>query len=371
VEARNKTFTILSSIGIILIILGHLNYGILEFGGLFPYYSYHVLIFVFISGYFYKLEDEDNILSFLKRKAKRLLLPYMIYNLITGIVIIILHKCGYSYGENVSLYNLIVAPFYGGHQFMLNAPGWFIPALFLLELCNVIGRKVLSLVKIRNEYLIFALYAVFGITTAILAQRGSVYEWYKVPGRLLFMAPVLQLGRLYRADLEQRDRIPNVLYFGILLILNLILICTQYGLGYSVVWVSGFNNNPVIPYVTAFTGIALWLRIAKILSGIPGDSKLINYLGKHTFEICNFHLFAWMLINGAFAIGFAMKGISTDSVMGQFKSDVYYTYLPKGIDMFKWVYFLAGIFFPLGLCFIGDKVKKLVCGLQTDGKTTK
>ena len=217
-EARNKTFTILSCIGICLIILGHLNYGILEFGGLFPYYSYHVLIFVFISGYFYKPEDENNILAFIKRKAKRLLLPYMIYNLITGIVIVILHNFGVTYGENLSLYNLFIAPFYGGHQFMLNAPGWFIPALFLLEVCNVVGRKVLSLVKIRNEYLIMVLYALLGITTVILAQRGSVYEWYKIPGRLLLMAPVLQLGRLYRADLEEKDRIPNILYFGVLLI---------------------------------------------------------------------------------------------------------------------------------------------------------
>jgi len=371
VETRNKTFTILSCIGIMLIVLGHLNYGIFEFGGLFPYYSYHVLIFVFISGYFYKTEDEQNIVAFIKRKAKRLLLPYMIYNLITGIVVTILHQFGFLYGEKMSLYNLFVAPFAGGHQFMLNAAGWFIPALFMLEVCNVVGRLILSKIRIKNEYIIMAIYAVFGITTVILAKRGSVYDWYKIPGRLLFMAPMLQLGRLYRADLEKKDNLPSVIYFGVLLILNLILVYTQAGLGYSVVWVTGFMNNPLIPYITAISGIALWLRISKILASVSGDFSFVDYLGKHTYEVCIFHLYSWLILGLIFIALSNAFGIFRDFDITSFKNDVYYSYVPLGIDMFKWVYFAVGILFPLGLCVIGDRIKKLLCGLQTDGKTTR
>lgn len=370
-ETRNKTFTILSCIGIVLIVLGHLNYGILEFGGLFPYYSYHVLIFVFIAGYFYKSEDEGNLLGFIKRKAKRLLLPYMIYNLLTGIVVTVLHCFGFTYGEKLSLYNLLIAPFTGGHQFMLNAAGWFIPALFMLELCNVVGRIILSKLRIRNEYVIMVIYAALGITTVILAQRGSVYGWYKTPGRLLVMAPILQLGRLYRTDLEEKDKIPSVIYFVLLLILNLTLVYTQAGLGYSVVWVGSFNNNPVMPYVTAVTGIALWLRISRILASVNGNFSFVNYLGKHTYEVCIFHLYSWLIIGLVFIALNKCFGICGDFDIATFKNDVYYSYVPLGIDMFKWVYFILGIIFPLGLCFIGDRIKGLLCGLQTDGKTTK
>lgn len=368
---RNKTFTILSCIGIVLIVLGHLNYNILEFGGLFPYYSYHVLIFVFIAGYFYKPEDEDNILSFIGRKAKRLLLPYFIYNLLIGILVTVLHRIGFTYGEDISLYNLFVAPFIGGHQFMLNAPAWFMPALFLLEVCNVIGRKILGLIKIRNEYVLMVLYIILGITTVILAKRGSVYDWYKLPGRLLFMAPVLQSGRLYREKLEKVDKIPDVIYFGILLILNLILVYTQGGLAFSVVWVTGFVNNPVVPYITTFTGIALWLRISKILSRIPGEFPLTEYIGKHTYEICTFHLLGWMIL-GSIMYGLsACFGLCSDLDLGMFLNDVYYAYTPLGVDMFKWIYLAVGILFPLGLCYVGDRIKKRLCGLQTDGKIMK
>ncbi len=55
VYRENKEFRILSAIGIILVAAGHLGYNIFEIGELFPYYSFHVFIFLFVSGnFFYK-----------------------------------------------------------------------------------------------------------------------------------------------------------------------------------------------------------------------------------------------------------------------------------------------------------------------------
>ncbi|MDE6185294.1 MAG: hypothetical protein K2G39_07720, partial [Lachnospiraceae bacterium] len=56
---ENKTFRILSAIGIILVVAGHLGYNLFEIGDLFPYYSFHVAVFLFISGYFYKPAREQ------------------------------------------------------------------------------------------------------------------------------------------------------------------------------------------------------------------------------------------------------------------------------------------------------------------------
>ena len=53
---ENKELRILSAIGIILVAAGHLGYNLFDIGGLFPYYSFHVFIFLFVSGYFYKEE---------------------------------------------------------------------------------------------------------------------------------------------------------------------------------------------------------------------------------------------------------------------------------------------------------------------------
>ena len=53
-EDYNASFGILSALAIIMIVAGHADYNILTVGELFPYYSFHVPLFMFISGYFYR-----------------------------------------------------------------------------------------------------------------------------------------------------------------------------------------------------------------------------------------------------------------------------------------------------------------------------
>ena len=53
-EDYNAAFGILSALAIIMIVAGHADYNILTVGELFPYYSFPVPLFMFISGYFYR-----------------------------------------------------------------------------------------------------------------------------------------------------------------------------------------------------------------------------------------------------------------------------------------------------------------------------
>ena len=165
---ENKEFRILSAIGIILVVAGHLGYDVFDIGGLFPYYSFHVFIFLFVSGYFYKEEAEDRIVSYID-----------------------------------------------GHQFMYHFPAWFVPVMFLLEVINVLMRKVLSLLRLNHEWLIFGLCLLAGILTVYFAIGGHVWGWYKIPGRLLFLFPGFQMGRIYREKLELHDRMEDGPYHSL------------------------------------------------------------------------------------------------------------------------------------------------------------
>ena len=49
---KNKSFQLLSAIGIILVVFGHSKNSLLLFGTIFPFYSFHMALFAFISGYF-------------------------------------------------------------------------------------------------------------------------------------------------------------------------------------------------------------------------------------------------------------------------------------------------------------------------------
>jgi len=315
------------------------------------------MIFVFVSGYFYKKEDEKNIWGLVKRKAKRLLFPYMITNLLIGIIVSLLHGAGIIFGGRLTLFTLFVEPFTDGHQFMLNAPAWFIPALFLLELFNVIARKVLGYVKADNEYVIFVIYFLLGIASVILSQRGSIYDYYRIPGRIMLMAPVFQAGRLYAAKLERFNNfgiIGNSIYFTVILILNLILCRTMAGLGFSVAWVNGFNNGPFVPFVTSFTGIALWLKISQILARIDLKNGFVDYMGRHTGYICIFHLSASFALNSLLAFSHT-RGSFDGFDMTLYKGDVYYAYVPAGADAFKLVYLAVCIILPIVFSLLYDK----------------
>lgn len=352
---RNDTFVILSAIGIILILLGHLDFPILNMGGLFPYYSFHVMLFPFISGYFYKTADESNLPAYIKRKFIHLIVPYFVWNIIYGILATALHNFGMGIGENISLYNLTIAPFLSGHQFMYQAASWFVPALFLLELCNIIGRKILSLLRIRNEYVIMALYLVVGLTAIFLAKRGSVYDYYKLPARIMLLAPCFQFGHLYKEKLEERDTLPSYIYFPVLLLIQFVIIFASYGqVAFSAVWVTGFAHSVFLPYLTTLTGIAFWLRIAKELTPVLKNSRFIQYLGTHTFSVMMHHLMGFFLVNSVFSLLSGIHEWFADFDMALFTTDIYYTYLPNGMSEIKWLYLAAGLTVSLGIAWLGE-----------------
>ncbi len=377
-KKRNTTFTILSAIGIILILLGHLDLNILSFAGVFPYYSYHVMIFVFIAGYFYKPSDEEHVGAFMLRKARRLLLPYFIWNLIYGLIAIPMRNAGFVFAGEFNLYNLFIAPFMGGHQFGINAAAWFVPALFLLEMIDMVARKMLSLIRkdaygTKFEWFVMIIYLAVGVAAVWLSQRGSVYDAYRLPARLMFMAPTLQFGRLYRTRLERYDITPWFLYFPLLFAMNLLLGHVHGGLAYSTVWVTGFAGTVLTPFITSLTGIALWLRIAKILSGLFGEKgeesenvkttgascfacKTAKGIGMHTFDIMMHHLAVFMLIKAVFGALAGSIGAFADFDAVLFKEDLYYVYVPKGAQWVKLIYLIAGIAIPV---FIGGMTKWL------------
>lgn len=378
VKEKNKKFVILSGISIILVMMGHLDLNLLTFGGFLPYYSYHVMLFVFISGYFYNPEAENHILNYIKRKILHLLLPYAIWNVIYGLFITVIHKSslGVWFGEDISFFNLLIAPFTSGHQYMLHAASWFVPALFLLQLCNLLGRCLLSFIERKflfspftkkdntstwyqnnREYIIALLYFFIGFAVVFLAKRGSVYDFYKLPGRLMLMAPIYQLGRLYKSNLEKKDTLPSILYFAILFILQFVVIrYTGGSVNYSVVWVTGFANGVFMPYITSIIGIMFWLRIAKLLTKLP-SFPILTWIGEHTFSIMMHHLFGFFLFNSMLYYFHKNLGQFPLFDIATYQGDIYYTYCSSGGNKLWYILYIAiGLF----IAYILDKLAQIL-----------
>lgn len=368
---ENKELRILSAIGIILVAAGHLGYQLFDIGGLFPYYSFHVFIFLFVSGYFYKKEAQDGIISYLIGKCVTLLLPYYIWNLIYGILTLLLHKAGFTIGQELSLYTLLIAPFDGGHQFMYQFPSWFVPVLFTVEAANICMRKALSLLKLDNEWLIFAICLVFGILTVWLSASGHVWGPYKIPGRILFMLPGFQLGRLYKEKLEKYDTLSDGLYFLIVMGMQLLITIYSGGLAFSAVWLTSFANGPAIPYVTMITGIAFWLRVARIMKDIPYISSKMIYIGRNTYAVMMHHIFAFFLVKTVFYAFHRLTGLCAEFDVSMYFSEINFVYLPGGAEAGKWIYLMAGIGIPLMIANLQRALGRMAGWRSHTGKQTK
>lgn len=356
----NAAFGMLSALAIIMIVAGHAGYDILTVGGLFPYYSFHVPLFMFISGYFYREEEESRPLAYLKKKAKRLLLPYFIWNVVYGLIAWAMRTFGgFVIGEGISFETLFLQPFLNGYQFIYNYAAWFVPVLFIVEIMNLCMRLVLRKLRLNSEWLILIGTLAVGMAVVQLAIGGHVWGLYKTPGRILFLYPCFQMGQFYKKKLESRDTLGNGAYFAAVLIIQVLLHLCCNGLAYSSVWCTGFANGPVIPYVTAVSGIAFWLRVAKILAPLAGEGGtglpaawhpaggFLRYLGRNTYAVMMHHVMAFMLVKMVLAGIAAHTGYLTDFDFVSFHGNIDYYYIVKGSEAFYMVYLAAGVLLPL------------------------
>lgn len=357
----NATFGILSALAMVMIVAGHADYNILTVGDLFPYYSFHVPLFMFISGYFYRQQEEEKPLAYLKKKIRRLLVPYFIWNLVYGLIAWALRAWGgFTLGELVTFKSLFIEPFLHGYQYLYNFAAWFVPVLFLIEVMNLCMRLILRKLRLCREWLILAGSLLVGMAVVYFAIGGHVWGWYKMPGRILFLYPCFQMGQFYYQKLEKHDTLGNLPYFAIVIGVQVILQLTCNGLAYSSVWCTGFANGPVIPYVTAVSGIAFWLRIAKVLTPVLEKSRAVTYLGRNTYAVMMHHIMAFMLVKMVIAGVAANTGFCPDFDFEQFRTNIDYIYAVGGAEAFKMVYLAAGLILPLGLQFCLARMAQLM-----------
>lgn len=149
------------TIAILIVVLNHSGLvipGVNFWGGMF-----YVPAFFLLAGYTYRMKDEGY-KSFVKRKAARLLVPYFITNALLFLFFQAKDVLTKSFRPTGAVSSLL-GIFYGRTRFLkegdgfiiyrapipdinlmpnLNAPTWFLPALFLVLVC---GEGLLRLMK--------------------------------------------------------------------------------------------------------------------------------------------------------------------------------------------------------------------------------
>jgi acyltransferase len=102
-----KWVDVTKGIGILLVLLGHNNFGSLSKTII---YTFHMPLFFFINGYlFHYVKYKQNVHGFIYRKLKRLVVPYFITNIFILCTFTLLHflKLYPSFNDNSPVENLI------------------------------------------------------------------------------------------------------------------------------------------------------------------------------------------------------------------------------------------------------------------------
>ena len=358
-EKTDYRFKFLYVIGIISVIFGHCGQGISLFYDWFPPYSFHVQLFVFCSGYFYKKTSEENILKFFLHKIKTIIVPLYLWNLFYGIFGACTRSLGLSIAGRLTWYNLLIAPIKNGHQFTYNCGGWFVIPLFMVQIFIILVRKILSVIRIEvSEYIIFICSLTLGIVGVCLSNKGYNQNWGLVLTRFLCTVPFYEAGILYKEKLERKDKISNMVYFSFVFVAQLIIITINSGnITYSLAWCTLFPENILLTYIVPYLAIAFWLRISTIVLPLIQNNKLIKLIGDNTYTIMINHYMGFMFIKTIFALLYKYTKFCANFNLSEYKANIGYFYYPQ--DMVHWgiIYCIAGVVVPIMMQLCVNKVK--------------
>lgn len=306
-------------------------------------------LFVFISGYFYRINAEEKILSFVLRKVKTLLLPYFLWRIVYAVITTLLLNANIiAYGKPFSLYNFFVDPWVHEDSFILMLPAWFVPALFCVQVVFVLFRKLFRLFHFKNEIVFLFLFLMVGLigiyAAQVLWKTGTPYGIVSTPIRVAFFLAFYQLGFYYKNHLENRIPKNYLFYFGVIFFVQMCLLKCFPSLEFGVSHLS-FPKFILLPYLSSFTGIAFWLGVSKILARALKGNRIIRYIGQNTWAIMMHQFFIFFIINffiWIFSSPLHLSGFD----LRQFQLNVEYTYSP-GLSQFAIVYVVAGVALPL------------------------
>ena len=328
-------FKIVYCIAMLSVIASHcLGKGSIEINiqGWFHYRSFHMPLFMFASGYFFKRKNIENVLEYIKRKFKRLIIPIYIYNFIYGIYAQFLKK--YFDKNNIEKfnYNIIFFKPLGGRGFRNITPSWFSSSLFFVELYNISKRKALSFFGIEPcESIYFLIDFILSYYCVIFSNKGYNKGYPRIDIlRFVHLNIYYQLGIFYKKDFENLiEKIRNDIYF-----ITIFTIKLCYHLYYS--------KEPCFYY---------------------GMSEYYSYnpFTVITFSIMINHLLALEIVSDIFAVISKNTKYFNDFDFKRFYSlKDYYIYLPNNVLQSGIIYFLSCLIIPIIIQKIIDKFKYII-----------
>ena len=279
---REKSIDILKGIGIILVIVGHIQEYIPK-NFLIYLYSFHMPLFFYISGYLYKERYENlNTKDYIKKRAKQLVYPYITLLVISFLWLII---------ENyniISIIKFILSFIYSNYIFETNYVGavWFLLCLFNVEIIYFFIRK--SKVRKYTGLIIIIIFCI-GVIFSKLAIFRLPFWLDIVPFGILFY----HLGHLIKKNKKvQYSLLVKIILTVLFICISIITIVLNFDYCYNDKFLGRIDmlylhfGNYIYFIIGAMAGIFTWQIIAEIIK----QNNILEWIGRNTLLIMGTHL---------------------------------------------------------------------------------
>ena len=284
-------------------------------------YAFHMPFFFFVSGMLFKREKYTSFGDFLKKRAKRLLVPYFIYAIGSYVLWAGLKYVTHEPFEVIlkPLPQILIAQG-SGYFIPFNSALWFIPCLFLVEIMYFFKTSkdwLNVLLTLFCAAISFILGAIYGDKYWLLLPYNFDAALIALPFYCLgnLLGKNFSLGCIYEA--AEKHKFANVSLWGISSILLWVL-ASSYG--ECSMGSSSYQCNGAIFIVRALAGIVALLSFSLIVNTMskrliqPLKNSLI-WLGKYSLDVMSLHI----PIKGIVILLLAMiVGSTTDAVSETF-----------------------------------------------------
>lgn len=329
----------------------------------FKYSSYHMPLFMFAAGYFYKSKYVNQTFSYIFKKFKKLIIPIYLYNFFYGFYIQALKKLGFRNNIRPFSFSIIFIEPLGGCGFKHITPSWFSSSLFYVEVYNILKRKSITFLRLEiHESIYFIIDLIISYISILLSNKGyNKITLYMHILRFSHLNIYYELGIYFNKHLEKKAKsIRSDIYF-----INIFILKLLFHLYYSNApsFYYGMciydNYSPFTVITISILGIAFWIRLCEILDPILGKNYYVNVIADNTFSIMINHSLALDIIRTIFAVISKYTKFCQNFDFNRYYSmEMAYIYIPNNVAQSGIIYFLGCLIIPIIMQKLINKIKK-------------
>lgn len=285
---------IAKGLGIMLVIMGHIEHDYVPFCG-----SVHIPMFFVLSGYLCNLEKLQNekYSNVVKKRAVRLLIPYFIYNIVLYLKylakVVVSHGsikdaidafAGFLYSSSILYKGVPANENFEGFVFG-NGPLWFLTAMVISSI--VFYAIVFYILKFRFDIFKVGICScvLIALSWGLLKMLPVYLPWSM---EMSLIGTVFMLFGLLIRQLNVVDFIRCKMYLPVLCVVIFALL--HHVNGSANMAISVYGRSIILYVILGFLGSIIMIWLALILEKIDVLNRAVSYVGRKTLIILGLHM---------------------------------------------------------------------------------